>query len=86
AILHDDNTYKDPESFIPERFMGDEKEVDPSFAFGFGRRVCPGRFFAEDSSFLFVASILHVFNILNPLDDNGDEYERSVTWSSGLFR
>ncbi|KAJ7677663.1 cytochrome P450 [Mycena rosella] len=61
-------TYKDPESFIPERFMGDEKE-----------HVCPGRFFADDSLFLFLASILHVFHISKPLDGNGDEYEPSVT-------
>ncbi|KAJ7274327.1 cytochrome P450 [Mycena haematopus] len=86
AILHDENTYKDPESFIPERFMGENKEMDPAFAFGFGRRVCPGRFFADDSLFLLVASILHVFTISKPLDDQGEEYEPSVTWSSGLVR
>ncbi|KAJ6571842.1 cytochrome P450 [Mycena capillaripes] len=84
AILHDGNTYRDPENFIPERFMGDEKAIDPSFAFGLGRRVCPGRFFAEDSTFLFIASILHVFHISKPLDNNGAEYEPAVTWSSGL--
>ncbi|KAJ6511409.1 cytochrome P450 [Mycena vitilis] len=84
AILHDENTYKDPESFVPERFMGDQKEPDPSFAFGFGRRVCPGRFFADDSLFLLVASILHVFHISKPVNDDGKEYEPTVTWSSGL--
>ncbi|KAJ7188890.1 cytochrome P450 [Mycena filopes] len=84
AILHDEKTYKDPESFIPERFMGDQKEPDPVCAFGFGRRVCPGRFFAEDSLFIFVASILHAFRISKPVDANGREYEPSVTWASGL--
>ncbi|KAJ6511478.1 cytochrome P450 [Mycena vitilis] len=84
AILHDGNIYKDPELFVPERFMGDDKEADPFFAFGFGRRVCPGRFFAEDSLFLLVASILHIFNITKPLNDSGEEYEPTVTWSSGL--
>ncbi|KAJ7077258.1 cytochrome P450 [Mycena belliarum] len=84
AILHDEETYSDPESFIPERFIGAAKEADPAFVFGFGRRVCPGRFFADDSLFLLVASILHVFTISKPRDEAGTEFEPAVTWSSGL--
>ena len=41
-MLHDPETYNDPMSFNPERFMaapGKEPEADPrSMAFGFGRR------------------------------------------------
>ena len=35
-------------------------------------RICPGRYFADDSLFLNVACVLHVFDIEPPLDDNGN--------------
>jgi cytochrome P450 len=51
-MLHDENVYPDPQKFIPERFLTKDGKIDPSVkdpvnaAFGFGRRVCPGRHFA----------------------------------------
>ncbi|KAI0693296.1 cytochrome P450 [Cerioporus squamosus] len=76
ACLHDPETYPDPERFMPERFLRDGKldpEVcDPArFAFGSGRRKCPGRFFADASIFINVAMILHVFNISPAFDTHG---------------
>ncbi|TBU61964.1 hypothetical protein BD310DRAFT_812041, partial [Dichomitus squalens] len=45
---------------------------DPSrFVFGYGRRICPGQYFAETSLFLTIAMVLHVFDIAPPLDDTG---------------
>jgi Cytochrome P450 len=46
AILHDENIYKDPQTFNPERFLKDG-ELDPEImspelaVFGFGRRYEP---------------------------------------------
>lgn len=46
--MHDPSLYPDPFTFSPERFVDDPKagkkaEPDPrQFAYGFGRRVCPG--------------------------------------------
>jgi hypothetical protein len=38
-MLHNENVYKDPLTFNPERFLGTSPEQDPSdIAFGFGRR------------------------------------------------
>jgi hypothetical protein len=38
-MMHDRRQYKDPERFMPERFLGQSPERDPrEIAFGFGRR------------------------------------------------
>lgn len=53
--------------FKPERFIsidGSVPEPDPGkLAFGFGRRICPGRYLAESSLFLNIAQVLLVFTI-----------------------
>ncbi|KAF9889649.1 hypothetical protein FE257_007157 [Aspergillus nanangensis] len=67
GFLHDPEVYHDPMTFKPERFMGNAPESDPrKFAFGFGRRVCPGRALADANLFLAVAMSLAVFRIENP--------------------
>ncbi|KAI0642607.1 O-methylsterigmatocystin oxidoreductase [Trametes meyenii] len=76
AMSRDPETYSDPNTFCPERFLGGQKygpaERDPEkFQFGFGRRICPGRHFANDALFITVASVLHVFNIEAPLGEDG---------------
>ncbi len=75
-MLHDPAAYPDPDEFRPERFMRDGQldltAHDPAlFAFGFGRRICPGRYFAFTSLFITVASVLHVFDIGPPFDADG---------------
>ncbi|OCH88084.1 O-methylsterigmatocystin oxidoreductase [Obba rivulosa] len=76
AILHDPVEYPDPEMFIPERFIKDGKMnpnvKDPgAIAFGFGRRICPGRHFSDATLFINIASLMHVFDILPWLDEHG---------------
>ncbi|EMD35960.1 hypothetical protein CERSUDRAFT_115908 [Gelatoporia subvermispora B] len=70
AIAYAPNARYDPEAFIPERYLDPKEDtVDPSlWAFGFGRRICPGRFLAENSIFIFAATILAAFNISPPAD------------------
>ncbi|KAK7707444.1 hypothetical protein SLS57_009314 [Botryosphaeria dothidea] len=52
AISRDESEFKDPEKFIPERFLankfgtqvvgdGNDDMRKPSYAFGAGRRICP---------------------------------------------
>jgi len=73
ALLHDPDDYPEPEAFKPERFIKDGRlnpgVKDPSTAaFGFGRRVCVGKDFADSTLFITIASILHVFNIAPSVD------------------
>ncbi|KAH9893509.1 cytochrome P450 [Cubamyces lactineus] len=76
GILHDPEVYARPEAFIPDRYLKDGK-MDPDvfdpaiIAFGSGRRVCPGKHFAEDSLFINIASVLYTMNIMPAVDEHG---------------
>ncbi|KAJ8462272.1 hypothetical protein ONZ51_g11007 [Trametes cubensis] len=77
AILHDDECYPEPDTFKPERFLKngqiDQDVLDPgSVVFGFGRRFCPGKHFADDTLFINIASVLHAFDIMPALDSQGE--------------
>ncbi|KAI9453322.1 CyP450 monooxygenase [Lactarius psammicola] len=70
AILHDDRLFPDPFTFKPERFT--DPNVDPrvpaavDYAFGFGRRVCPGRWMAHSFIFIVVASAVRDGRVIEP--------------------
>ncbi|KAF3924210.1 hypothetical protein ABW21_db0202253 [Orbilia brochopaga] len=65
----DPSIYKEPELFKPERFLGPDPELDPHYlAFGFGRRICPGRYLADGNIFITAAQILAAFNIRKAVD------------------
>jgi len=51
-----------------EGTSGHSADNPSEIVFGFGRRVCPGRFFAEASLWLAIANVLAVFDILPELD------------------
>ncbi|KAJ6471903.1 cytochrome P450 [Mycena sanguinolenta] len=88
AILHDEVMYPDPYSFKPERFLLDGKPnpaiSSAELAFGFGRRICPGRHMAQDSIWINVVSILATFNIAKAVGDDGQVIEPTHEYSSGL--
>jgi cytochrome P450 len=77
SILHDPEIYPDPEEFKPERFLNEDGSFrnDPtlSLAFGFGKRICPGRHFVDDTIFIVASSVLSVFNVTKAKDENGHE-------------
>ncbi|EMD36021.1 hypothetical protein CERSUDRAFT_52757, partial [Gelatoporia subvermispora B] len=68
AIAYEADDKYDPESFLPERFLDEAHYIpDPSeWIFGFGRRICPGRYLAENSVFILTASILTAFDVFPP--------------------
>ncbi|KAF9486127.1 cytochrome P450 [Pholiota conissans] len=63
AIMHDPELYPDPFVFSPERFAMDDQPDPRQFAYGFGRRSCPGSHFAETTILLAMAGILARFHI-----------------------
>lgn len=87
AMLHDETLYPDPFDFKPDRFLKDgqiNKGVrDPAFAtFGFGRRICPGRFMALSSIWIAVASLIATCDIANLVDVNGNVIETKPEYES----
>ncbi|KXN85410.1 O-methylsterigmatocystin oxidoreductase [Leucoagaricus sp. SymC.cos] len=65
-IFRDPKIFTNPDTFNPERFLGDEgaqcREV-LNLAWGFGRRSCPGRQFAEAALFITISSVIACFNM-----------------------
>ncbi|KAK6853014.1 cytochrome P450 [Apiospora arundinis] len=87
ALARDPVYGEDPEAFTPERWL-EESEAEgggvdgtgvsrlkdlPSFAFGFGRRICPGRHIARHSLWLQIARLLWAFDIEKGVDTYDDE-------------
>ncbi|EJD42060.1 cytochrome P450 [Auricularia subglabra TFB-10046 SS5] len=78
AMTHDDQAYPEPQVYRPERFLRDgliDTDVpNPRNAiFGFGRRICPGRYFADAEIWLMMATMLYCFDILPAIDEQGRE-------------
>ncbi|THH33533.1 hypothetical protein EUX98_g692 [Antrodiella citrinella] len=89
SILHNEEDYPDPDVFKPERYIKDGKinsnVRDPTtIAFGFGRRICPGRFLSNVSLTIYIASTLHVFNISAGYDKAGNRVKLSMDVHTGL--
>jgi cytochrome P450 len=68
-MLRDPRQYPDPFVFNPERFLTREGTINKSvrhpatIVFGFGRRICPGRYMAMNSLWITIASVLTCFVI-----------------------
>ncbi|TFK23817.1 cytochrome P450 98A3 [Coprinopsis marcescibilis] len=91
AMLRDPEMFEEPDEFRPERYLKDGKldpsTADPSIiAFGFGRRVCPGRHFGSLVLKYTAASFLAVFNIQPMKDETGNEVPVTVEYTSDLIR
>lgn len=85
-FLHDPKVYADSKSFDPERFLSPRNEPDPGVeGFGYRRRICPGRFFADSSLYLNIVQALATFNINKAVDSNGMEIDVDVKPQPGIL-
>lgn len=85
-FLHDPDTYADPHSFDPDRHLAPRNEPDPSKEpFGYGRRICPGRFLADETIFITISRLLAAFDITKAVDERGNEIEPKMEITPGLL-
>ncbi|KAK1230826.1 hypothetical protein PQX77_006066 [Marasmius sp. AFHP31] len=76
--------------FNPMRFVkpGENGTFPPDpacFAFGYGRRICPGKDFGQNATYLAVTSLLSRFTIAKALDKDGNEIVPKVEYNDGLI-
>jgi Cytochrome P450 len=88
AYCHDPEVYPNPLKFSPERYLtNDDHEPEPDprdVSFGFGRRVCPGRFIADTAIFVTMAQTLAAYHISKPLGHDGREIEPTIDFTPGF--
>lgn len=73
--------------FDPERYLKPSPELDPrEFAFGFGRRICPGSDFAFQSMWILAASILWGFEITMTENDAAARKDDAHRFSLEMVR
>ncbi|KAK0475841.1 cytochrome P450 [Armillaria novae-zelandiae] len=85
-ILHDSRRHSNPMEFMPERFLGANPESDPrEHVYGYGRRLCPGRYLAEDNLWLAMASMLALFNFRMASGANGQPISPAIEFTSGVM-
>ncbi|KAJ3885059.1 cytochrome P450 [Lentinula edodes] len=95
AILRDEKTYgPDAHTFEPKRWLlkqGVGWKLNPDMrepttvAFGFGRRVCPGKHMGLSSFHINVASLLHSFNVTPPMDAHGTPIIPKIEYISAVL-
>ncbi|KAI0064827.1 cytochrome P450 [Artomyces pyxidatus] len=89
AILSDPRIYPDPDEFKPERFLtvDGQPRDDPTLmaAFGFGKRICPGRHLAENTLFIVAASLLATYSVGKVQDEHGNDISVGCGYTGGII-
>ena len=89
SILRDGKVYPDAHTFVPDRFLKNgvlnPDVLDPQdVAFGFGRRVCPGRYMAYDTISIAIATLLMCAKICPAKDGEGKEIKVKEDYASSF--
>ncbi|KAK0500314.1 cytochrome P450 [Armillaria luteobubalina] len=88
AMLHDEKDYPNPHVFDPERFIsaeGKETQPEPTAAFGFGRRICPGRYLTLNTAWIAIASLASTLSFTKAMDSDGRVIEPSHTFTGDFL-
>ena len=81
--------YEHPETFNQDRYKPKDNggNGEPPFSsFGFGARICPGRFMAENSLWIAIAVILATCKISKVRDEDGNENTHKLEFHAGTIR
>jgi len=87
AMTRNAEKYPLPSEFKPERFLDEQGDLigdDVGYIFGFGRRICPGRYLAKASVWVAMACILAEFKIEKAKDAEGRPVEPNPEWVHGI--
>lgn len=86
VINYDQDFYKDPDSFKPERYLSHPKLANDyagspdwanrdHYSYGIGRRICPGIHLAERNQWRIAANLLWAFEFSEPVNPETGEIE-----------
>lgn len=85
-FTHDPATYHEPMQFKPERYLEPFNEPSPDdVIWGYGRRICAGRVFAEASIYLTCVQTLAVFDVRKAVDKMGKEIDPKIELQGGAI-
>ncbi|KAG1830207.1 cytochrome P450 [Suillus variegatus] len=88
ALSRDEDIFPDASRFDPTRHLTADGQLKDHFvnhfAFGHGRRICPGRWFVENSMWNAMATILAVLRIDHAKDSNGNRIEVKPEITTGM--
>ncbi|CAK7233253.1 hypothetical protein SCUCBS95973_008532 [Sporothrix curviconia] len=88
AMAADPRVYQDPDTFDPDRYVsaanGGRGEPYPNGNFGFGRRKCPGNFLAMATVYMFLATLLAVYEVEMVIGPDGNLIEPQPAVTIGL--
>ncbi|KAH7923690.1 cytochrome P450 [Leucogyrophana mollusca] len=79
----DDTRFNPDRHFLPDGKLSPHTAFTADPAFGFGRRICPGRFFADGSAWAAIVTILSVLRIAKAKDAEGKEIEVKPEFTTG---
>jgi len=88
-MTRNEEVYPEPEVFNPDRFLHPSSQSAHEHleaVWGFGRRVCPGRTFAEGSLWLCMANFIATMNIEKAVDGDGNPVTPAATFETGAIR
>ncbi|OJA20065.1 hypothetical protein AZE42_02482 [Rhizopogon vesiculosus] len=88
-MTHDETKYPGPDEFRPERFFHEDGSLTSdtvSLGFGWGRRICAGRYLADTALWIAITSFLATFSIHKALDEYGEEIPIIPKFTAGIPR
>jgi len=88
-MTRNEEVYPEPEMFNPDRFMNPSSQqvlehVDA--VWGFGRRACPGKTFAEANLWLCIANFIATMDVEKAVDGDGSVITPVAAFDSGAIR